>query len=143
MGVAAAVMGSFGRVALGQEAPNRRLGHGVDYEIPAQALNAPLTAMTMDRFQKTVGDKFSFVLSNRTVTMTLWAVNDLNPLGSKGTATSITGCFGLVFNGPSSPQLGQNTYTVQNSTFGTFSLFIVPGLSTPYNQHYEAIINRI
>ena len=50
-------------------------------------------------------------------------------------------CFALLFAGPR-PALPQATYAVESAALGSFSLFLVPVVSPPDRQHYEAVFNR-
>lgn len=133
--------------AFGQQEQNgtKDLGTGIGFRIPKSAASDPLAHIPMDTFRKCVGDTFQFSTntSKKVMPLSLWAVNDLNPPSLYNAGTSTNSCFGLVFNAPSAPLLTQGTYAVQHATLGKFNLFIVPAAGTVYNQHYEAIINRV
>jgi hypothetical protein len=52
--------------------------------------------------------------------------------------------FSLMFRGPASVPLGQETYQVDHDRIGSFSLFIVPVESAEHgHQLYEAVFNRL
>jgi hypothetical protein len=51
--------------------------------------------------------------------------------------------FSLMFRGPQSASLAQNTYTFQHRHMGRFAMFIVPvGLKDQEHDYYQAIFNR-
>lgn len=52
-------------------------------------------------------------------------------------------CFAVVFRGPHSVPLNQNTYTVQHPAMGDFKLFLVPGKTSAKGISYEALFNRL
>ena len=51
-------------------------------------------------------------------------------------------CFSLIFSGAESSSLAQNTYTVQHSSLGTFSMLLVPKGTADGTGYYEAVFNR-
>lgn len=51
-------------------------------------------------------------------------------------------CFSLIFSGDESSSLAQNTYTVQHSSLGTFSMLLVPKGTANGIGYYEAVFNR-
>jgi hypothetical protein len=76
--------------------------------------------------------------------MVLINVINQNPSFIRGEVTNGRECFSLVFEGPRSLPLRQETYTITHSTLGTFELLIVPGdQSRSSGRHYEAVINRV
>ena len=51
--------------------------------------------------------------------------------------------FSLMFRGPQSAALGQNTYAFEHREIGRFEMFIVPvGLKDESHGYYQAIFNR-
>jgi hypothetical protein len=72
----------------------------------------------------------------------LMQVSDPLSAGAAGTAGSEK-CFSLVFRGPRSRRLEQGTYTVRNSRFGTFEIFLVPVGRPGAWMSYEASYNLI
>jgi hypothetical protein len=51
--------------------------------------------------------------------------------------------FSLLFRGPCSEALDQNTYTFQHEQLGRIEIFIVPvGVKDPGHEYYQAIFNR-
>jgi hypothetical protein len=78
-----------------------------------------------------------------------------HPTGSKGVVklievkdwrnneTKKTGreCFSLVFSGPAS--LRQNTYSVDHTSLGSFSMLVVPSGESKEGHYYEALFNRL
>ena len=50
-------------------------------------------------------------------------------------------CFSLLFAGPR-PALPQAIYALEHADLGSFALFLVPVVSPPDVQHYEAVFNR-
>jgi hypothetical protein len=51
--------------------------------------------------------------------------------------------FSLIFRGHGNAKLGQETYTIEHSTLGTFPLFLVPVGSARKGQDFQAVVNRI
>ena len=147
IGVSAAVIpGSLATIALGQQSQDNKfeLGTGIGFKIPITAINDPLASITRAMWQQNMGSKFSFSQRNvKVADMTLWAVNNLNPPFVPDKPTSTRECFSVVFSGPATPNLGQNTFAVDHPKLGKFNLFIVPGISSGYYRHYEATINRV
>jgi hypothetical protein len=52
-------------------------------------------------------------------------------------------CFGLRFRGRETTRLKQNTYSIEHSSLGSFSLLLVPVGPNEEVPQYEAIINRV
>lgn len=52
-------------------------------------------------------------------------------------------CYSLIFHSRDNRVLTQNTYRIEPSPVGTFSLFIVPGARSADGQNYIAVINHI
>ena len=50
-------------------------------------------------------------------------------------------CVSLVFSGSAS--LKQNTYVVDHSSLGSFSVLVVPSAESKQGYHYEALFNRL
>jgi hypothetical protein len=143
MGLAAIVGGGMAPLAFGQD--KQRLGTGIGNVIPKQVFTDPLYNLTSKTFTENLHTKFGFSLGGvKLGYMVLLKVNDLNPPYVKGEVTNGKECFSLVFQGPRSLPLRQETYTITHGTLGTFQLLIVPGNSSnPSGRHYEAVINRI
>lgn len=51
--------------------------------------------------------------------------------------------FSLIFQGHGNAKLGQETYTIEHPSVGTFPLFLVPVGPARRGQSFEAVINRI
>ena len=147
IGVSAAVIpGSLATIALGQKGQDDKfeLGTGVGFPIPKAAFNDPLATITRAMYLQNMGSKFAFSRRGvKVADMTLWAINNLNPPFVPDKPTSTRECFSLVFQGPASPNLGQNTFAVDHPKLGKFNLFIVPGITSGFYRHYEATINRV
>lgn len=45
--------------------------------------------------------------------------------------------FSLIFRGPSTPILGQDTYRIVHPVLGSFEVFVVPIVSRSENRHYQ------
>ena len=132
-------------IALGQQKPSQPLGSGLGATIPKEALNNPLYNITRAMFAENLGTKFTFSLGGVKLTaVTLIEVNDLNPTFVKGNGTTSRECFSVVFQGPRSLPLGQDTYTIDHSRLGRFQLLLVPGdPGKRWGMHYGAVINRV
>jgi hypothetical protein len=143
MGLAAVLQASI-PLAFGQGHKKRGLGSGIGSVVPKQALNDPLYLMTRAMFAENLNTKFALSLGGvKLGYVVLIEVNDLNPEFVKVDGTSSRECFSLVFQGPKSLPLRQETYTISQSKLGTFQLFIVPGATDGAGMHYEALINRV
>jgi hypothetical protein len=146
IGVSAMIPGALAKVAMAQKEheENIKLGTGIGFPIPKAALADPLALITRLQWQQNIGSKFSFSQRGVVVAeMTLWAVNNENPSFVPDKPTSTRECFSLVFSGPPEPDFGQATFNVAHPKLGKFMLLVVPGISSGYYRHYEAIINRV
>lgn len=143
MGLAAIVRGGIAPLAYGQS--KQELGTGIGFVVPKQVFSDPLYSLTSAMFTENLKTKFGFSLGGvKLGYMVLIAVNNLNPPFVRNEVTNGRECFSIVFEGPRSLPLRQNTYTITHSALGTFELLIVPGdQSKPSGRHYEAVINRL
>src|SRR6185369_15522248 len=143
MGLAAVVRGGLAPLAFGQN--KQQLGSGIGNVIPKQVFADPLFYLGSKMFTQNLNTKFAFSLGEiKLGYLVLIAVNDLNPAYVKGDVTNGRECFSLVFQGPRSLPLRQETYTITHDTMGSFKLLIVPGRQTGLSgRHYEAVINRL
>ena len=73
-------------------------------------------------------------------TLKLVGITDWNKPEQKSTRGE---CFSLMFVGSDARPLPQATYSVQQSSLGTFSLLLVPTGKTRNQRHYEAVFNRL
>ena len=145
LGLAAIFSGQISSIVLGQQKSSPPLGSGIGHPIPKEALNDPLYNITRAMFAENLRTKFTFSLGGVKLTeVTLIEVNDLNPPFVKGNGTTSRECFSVVFQGPRSLPLGQDTYTIDHTRLGIFELLVVPG-DARYKAglHYEALINRV
>jgi hypothetical protein len=145
LGLAAIFSGQISSIVLGQQKPSPPLGTGVGATIPKEIFSDTLYNITRAMFAENLGTKFTFSLGGVKLTeVTLIEVNDLNPPFVKGNGTTSRECFSVVFQGPRSLPLGQDTYTIDHSRLGNFQLLVVPG-DARYKAglHYEALINRV
>ena len=109
LGLATVMTGGLNAIAFGRSSKNA--GNG--FSIPMQILADPLMGITLEMWSQSINSKFTVGLRGVQLTsMTLIAVQDLNPPSAKGTGKE---CFSLVFSGPSDLALRQDTYTLQNS----------------------------
>ena len=145
-GLAAMVTGGIGSIAFGQQKNTTPLGTGIGNTIPKAALTDPLFSITRVMFTQNLKTKFMFSQGGvRLTNMNLIEVNDLNAAGAKNAGTSSTDCYLLVFEGPLTLPLKQNTYDIEHAKLGKFRLFIVPGDTTATGaaRRYGALINRV
>jgi hypothetical protein len=144
MGLAAVVQGSFAPLAFGQHHKKRDLGSGIGFVVPKQTLNDPFYLMTRNMFTENLYTKFAVSLGGvKLGYLVLVDVLDLNPDFVKSDGSSNRECFSLVFQGPKSLPLRQETYLMSHGKLGTFQLFMVPGDASGAGPHYEALINRV
>jgi hypothetical protein len=143
MGLAALAGGVGAPLALGQN--KQQLGSGIGTVVPKQVLSDTLYNITSEMFKENLRTKFSFSLGGVKLGLfMLIAVNDLNPPAVRERLQNGRECFSVVFQGPRSLPLRQDTYTIEQSRLGRFELLLVPGsTSDPYGPHYEAVINRL
>lgn len=143
MGLAAVVRGGLAPLAFGQS--KQQLGTGIGNVIPKQVFADPLFYLSSKIFTQNLNTKFAFSLGEvKLGYLVLIEVNDLNPPYIKGEVTNGRECFSLVFQGPRSLPLRQETYSITHDTMGSFKLLVVPGSQKdPSGRHYEAVINRL
>lgn len=143
MGLAAVVRGGLAPMAFGQS--KQQLGSGIGNVIPKQVYADPAFYLNSKIFTQNLNTKFAFSLGEVELGyLVLIEVNSLNPPYITGEVTNGKECFSLVFRGPRSLPLRQETYSITHPTMGSFQLLVVPGKQTdPFGRHYEAVINRI
>lgn len=143
LGLAALLTGGISSIAFGQK--SSQLGSGIGAPIPKEALTDPLARITRNMFAENLRTRFTLSLGGVKLTdVTLIEVNDLNPPFVKSHGTTNKECFSLVFQGPRSLPLRQETYSVAHDTLGTFELFVVPGdPGRGSTLHYGADVNRV
>ena len=99
-----------------------------------------LEQMGKEFFTKHLGDTFIINKSAfETVSLQLDEAKDIvfDNAGRIGLA------FSLLFKGPDSIPLEQDTYIVTNEVIGSFPLFLVPVYSETQSLYYEAVFNRL
>ena len=144
VGLAAIFSSRICSLAVGQQKPSQQLGTGIGAPIPREVFSDPLYYITRAMFAENLRTKFTFSLGGVKLTdVTLIEVNDLNPPFIKGNGTTSRECFSVVFQGPRSLPLRQNTYTIEHARLGKFQLLVVPGDPGKGSLHYGADINRV
>ena len=143
MGLAAIVRAGIAPLAFAQS--KQELGTGIGNVIPKQMYADPLYSLSSKIFTENLKTKFAFSLGGvKLGYLMLIEVNNLNPPYIRGEVTNGKECFSIVFQGPRSLPLRQDTYTITHATMGTFQLLVVPGSQKdPSGRHYEAVINRL
>lgn len=143
MGVAAVVGGACAPAAFGQN--RQELGTGIGPVIPKQVFTDPLYNLTSEMFRENLRTRFIFSLGGVELgSFVLIKVNDLNPPEVREPLKNGRECFSVVFKGPRSLPLRQETYTIEHSSMGSFQLLVVPASTNdPAGRHYEAVINRL
>lgn len=143
MGLAAVVRGGLAPLAFGQS--KQELGSGIGNVIPKQVYADPLYYLGSKMFTQNLNTKFGFSLGEvKLGDLVLIEVHDLNPPYIKGDVTNGRECFSVVFRGPRSMPLRQETYTITHANMGSFQLLVVPGKQNNLSgRHYEAVINRV
>lgn len=144
LGLAVACSSGFSAIAFGQTS-SPALGSGLGAAVPKETLEDALYNITRAMFIDNLKTKFTLSLNGVKLTdATLVEVNDLNPPFVRGDGTDPRECFSVVFEGPRTLPLRQNTYTLEHGELGTFQLLLVPG--DPGRRprlHYGAVINRV
>ena len=144
LSLAVAFSSGFSAIAFGQTSSSR-LGSGLGATVPKEALEDTLYQITRAMFTDNFRSRFTLSLKGVKLTdVTLIEVNDLNPPSFKSDGTNPRECFSVVFEGPRTLPLAQNTYTLEHSELGTFQLLLVPGdPGRGPRLHYGAVINRL
>jgi hypothetical protein len=145
LGMAAIFSGQIASIAFGQQKSPQHLGSGIGFAIPKEVFSDPLYNITRAMFAENLRTKFTLSLGGVKLTdVILIEVNDLNPPFVKGPVTNGRECFSVVFEGPRSLALRQETYTITHKRLGKFQLFVVPGdPGDGAGLHYGADINRV
>jgi hypothetical protein len=131
-------LAAFGR---GTETSRERWGNG---QISAASMRDPVYYLTVDSLSPYVGTQFSFSLNRfKTARMKLVEVEDLRPAAVKESTIVGKDCFSILFQGPSSLPLKQDSYRLKHPALGEFSLLVTPVYSKRRGLFYEAIINRL
>jgi len=145
VGLGVLLSGGLRFAAFGQKPSSGGVGAGPSALVPNAALGDPLFQITSAMFSGNLNSRFAFKLGGVKLTdMTLVAVDDQTPAYLRNSG-STRECFSLVFQGPRSLPLRQETYTVDHNKLGTFRLFIVPGDTNNSGSaiRYGALINRV
>jgi hypothetical protein len=101
----------------------------------------PAAELTHSAFSRLVGTRFAVdVTPGRTAKIQLLGVRSL--VAKQGPAPTGEG-FSLLFSGALTEKFGQGTYSVDNSSLGRFSMFLVPIGPPGPDQRYEAVFNRL
>jgi Domain of unknown function (DUF6916) len=144
VGLAAIFSSQIYAIAFGQQKSSQQLGSGIGATIPKEVFDDPLYNITRAMFTENLRTKFTFSLGGVKLTdVTLIEVNDLNPPFVKSNGTTSRECFSVVFSGPRSLPLRQNTYAIEHARLGRFELLLVPGDPGKGPLHYGAVINRV
>jgi hypothetical protein len=64
-------------------------------------------------------------------------------VSAKQLPSDIGESFSLIFHAPANAALGQETYTIEHSSVGSFPLFLVPVGPAHKGQDLQAVVNRI
>lgn len=94
----------------------------------------------MQTFSNQLNTYFRF--SHATVKNATLKLVEITDWLTKPTEKTGRECFSLIFSGAESSSLAQNTYTVQHSSLGTFSMLLVPKGTANGIGYYEAVFNR-
>src|SRR4030095_13727936 len=108
---------------------------------PTTTNGSKLNLSTFSKFVKT-----DFQLSGpgvATIRARLVEVRDLKSQEKGSVNEKSNECFSTVFVASASAPLGQGTYTVEHSSLGKFSMFLVPSRRSPNGIQYEAVFNRL
>jgi hypothetical protein len=106
---------------------------------PLSPLDSASSRFDMATFAQQLNTNFSLSHpTQKTAVVKLIEVKDWRNNETKKTGRE---CFSLVFSGPAS--LVQNTYSVDHSLLGSFSLLVVPSGENKQWHYYEALFNRL
>jgi|SRR2546426_8339535 len=101
-----------------------------------------LRKMSIETFTRHLNTIFRVKTGSGTVKLKLTTVTDLKAISKTPAKIAGKESFSLMFVGSGKHSFTQDTYVVEHSALGRFSLFLVPvGKST--NNHYEAIVIRL
>ncbi len=128
-----------GLVALAAGVPLSLLSKVSGKEIKARVAAEPL--LNKAAFMAQLNTEFRFHHGRTKVPVKLVEVADL--VHRKGASPGKEG-FALVFSGPRSLAMTQDTYCIEHEKLGSFSLLIVPiGTKDKGRRSYEAVLNRL
>jgi hypothetical protein len=100
--------------------------------------------LNLKAFSKALKSEFLVRSESGGTAVRLIEVKDLRSDAQKASsATATRECFSTVFMGPKSASLKQETYKVNHSSLGTFSLLLVPIGKDRNAWYYEAVFNRL
>ena len=101
---------------------------------------APALGFSQADFERLLNTSFLIKEGTRGVPVKLIAVDDWRRTEDFGKDKE---CFGLRFRGRGTTRLKQNTYSIEHSSLGSFSLLLVPVGPNDEGRQYEAIINHV
>ena len=89
-------------------------------------------------FETRLNDTFRIQLDQGVLALELSEV-ELNPADS--TETSSRRAFTLIFHGPPDPILAEGIHQLEHDDAGTLEIYLIPIISAPDRQAYQAIFN--
>ena len=109
-------------------------------------LDVPGRSLVRSTFEQYLGQVFRVRTDKAgTLSMKLIGIRDLPAPAPQDERSAIDReqSFSLMFRGPGSSRLEQDTYRFEHDRMGRFSLFIVPMSPTQSAQGYQAVFNRM
>ena len=144
LGLALVFTGGSAAIAFGQKQSQVHAA-GVFATTPNEALGDSLSKITRVMFADNVETRFTLSPeSGKLADVTLIEVNDLNMNSRTNIGKTSGECFSVIFRGPQSLALRQDTYTVKHRVLGEFRLLLVPGGPDKQGsgRRYAALVNR-
>lgn len=127
-----------------------RPGLSPDAISPTPNSAKPISLLSQQSFSSCLGSEFRFAGENGGgIRAKLIEVYDWKPALAKRSkaliskTTASKECFSVVFRAPAGAKLSQHTYTVEHSTLGKFSIFLVPAGRSGRDTYYEAVFNNL
>jgi hypothetical protein len=93
-----------------------------------------LRNVTFRTFEPHLHETFSFETVEGSISLELVEVE---PVRGARLPRGLREPFSLIFRGPSTPILGQDTYRVEHPVLGSFEVFVVPVVSRSEKRHYQ------
>ena len=142
-GLAATAVGLSGLETLGRRGGTAAMRASTGSTAPPRSL----ATMMLSTFSEHVGQRFRIHLGLLGwMYVRLVEVTDLSakysPASVGGTLETTEDVFSVVFSGPRSHPLEQDTYSIEHAELGEFELFIVPIGPAEGSPRYEAVFNR-
>ena len=106
------------------------------------ALSEAIARYSLSTFAPMVGQSFSLSTGASPTHLILDSLTDLRPEPGADESSSTAEFFSMVFSGPATSSLPQDTYRLEHADIGSLLLFLVPMWIEGNRRIYEAIVNN-